>query len=152
MGLNPPKQNYFCFGQKQKCFCKARKFSGFGFNRIWGLTQSIKFKRKLFKMKFYLISDNHDTALGFRLAKIEGTIVSDKEETEKAIDEAVKDEDIAIMLITKKAAEFVPEKLNDIKLNKVRPLVVEVPDRHITADDDISNVADYVKDAVGVKL
>ena len=51
-------------------------------------------------MRFYLISDNVDTQEGLRLAGIDGVVVHEPAEVEKALDRAVKMEDVAVILIT----------------------------------------------------
>ena len=51
-------------------------------------------------MRFYLISDNIDTMVGMRLAGIEGIVVHEEEEVQKALYNAVKMEDVAVILIT----------------------------------------------------
>lgn len=102
-------------------------------------------------MKFYLISDNIDTAMGMRMAGIEGVVAHTSEEVNEALDFAVNDENIAVVLMTDKLVELCHAKVYDIKLNCRRPLIVEIPDRHgkgSTADA----ISKYVEEAIGVKL
>lgn len=102
-------------------------------------------------MKFYLISDNVDTAMGMRLAGIEGVVVHETEEVRKALDYSIADEEIGVVLMTDKLMKLCPELVYDIKLNRHRPLIVEIPDRHGQGriKDSISR---YVRDAIGVKI
>lgn len=102
-------------------------------------------------MKFYLISDNTDTCTGMRLAGIEGIVAHEKEEVLSALEGAVKDESIGIVLITAHLVELCPEMIYDLKLNFHRPLIVEIPDRHGNGrtKDSISR---YVREAIGVKI
>ena len=60
-------------------------------------------------MKVYLISDNHDSLAGMRLAGVEGVIVHEREDVIKAMDSVSNMKDIAILAITEKAAEMVPD-------------------------------------------
>lgn len=53
-------------------------------------------------MRFALISDNHDTYLGMRLAGIEGVIVHDRDGVIKALEDATSDEQVGAVLITEK--------------------------------------------------
>ena len=53
-------------------------------------------------MKFFLLSDNVDTLTGMRLAGIEGVLVHEAQETEKALLEAMDNKDIAVILMTEK--------------------------------------------------
>ncbi len=100
-------------------------------------------------MRLYLISDNVDTKMGMRLAGIDGIIVHEKEEVDNALDFALSEKDIGIILITVKLAALCEERVNYIKLNKLIPLIVEVPDRH--GDKDTGDIIlKYVKDCIGI--
>lgn len=102
-------------------------------------------------MRFYLISDNVDTQVGMRLAGIEGVVVHTAQEVQKALDYAVNQEDIAVVLITETLLSLCPTMVYDIKLNMRRPLIVEIPDRHgngCTKD----TITRYVREAIGVKF
>jgi len=102
-------------------------------------------------MKIFLISDNIDTQIGMRLAGIEGVVVHGRQEFIRALSEATDNSDIAIILITVKLSALASEFIADIKLNKKKPLIVEIPDRHGAgkADDFITQ---YVKEAIGLKV
>ena len=102
-------------------------------------------------MKFFLISDNDDTLIGMRIAGIEGVVVHTKDEVLSALKKAVGDENIAVVLMTDKLVKLCPDRVNDIKLHKRRPLIVEVPDRH-GEGDAISSISRYVEEAIGVKI
>lgn len=102
-------------------------------------------------MKMFLISDNIDTKTGMRLAGIAGVVVHTKEEVEKAINQAIDDREIGILMITEKLALLVPELINDIKMNYPTPLIVEIPDRH-GSERGMDSITRYVRDAVGLKL
>ena len=102
-------------------------------------------------MKFFLISDNTDTQMGMRLAGIEGVVVSKPEEVSEALVKVKADKDIAVVLLTEKLIEMCKQEVYDMKLNSTKPLIVEIPDRHVTSD--ISKSIDgYVRDAIGLKL
>jgi len=101
-------------------------------------------------MTFYLISDNADTLMGMRLAGIDGTVVHEKQEASDALDEAASP-DVAIVLMTGKAIELCREKVYDMKLNTPKPLIVEIPDRHGTANIT-DTIKKYVGEAIGIKL
>lgn len=102
-------------------------------------------------MKFYLISDNIDTQMGMRLAGINGVVVHQPDEVKRELEKAIKDKDIAIILMTEKLVKLCSELVYDIKLNHKSPLIVEIPDRHATSQitETINN---YVSDAIGLKL
>lgn len=102
-------------------------------------------------MKFFLISDNTDTQIGMRIAGIEGVVAHTEKEVSEALDEAVSDEDVAVVLMTQKTAELCAERVYDIKLNRRRPLVVEIPDRH-GSGSVTEAIGRYVEEAIGIKL
>lgn len=53
--------------------------------------------------------------------------------------------------MTQKSAALNPERVYDIKLNRRRPLVVEIPDRH--GSGGVSEaIGRYVEEAIGIKL
>ncbi|MCR5168414.1 MAG: V-type ATP synthase subunit F, partial [Oscillospiraceae bacterium] len=79
-------------------------------------------------MKFFLLSDNIDTQMGMRLAGIPGVVVHEESEVCKALDEALNDDDIAVILMTDKIMHMIEETVNELKLSRSRPLIVEIPD------------------------
>ena len=53
-------------------------------------------------MKMYLISDNIDTYTGMRLAGVEGVVVHERNELKDALEQAIADKEIGIILLTEK--------------------------------------------------
>ncbi|NDL66537.1 V-type ATP synthase subunit F [Anaerotalea alkaliphila] len=102
-------------------------------------------------MRMFLISDNIDTLTGMRLAGVEGVVVHEKEEVQRAIDQVVLDRSVGILLVTEKLGKLVPEKITQIKLEYHLPLVVEIPDRHGTVRT-ADSITKYVREAIGLKL
>lgn len=102
-------------------------------------------------MRFYLISDNVDTAMGMRLAGIEGVVVHEDSEVRDALTKAMDYDDVAIILMTERLVSLCPDLVYNLKLNRKQPLIVEIPDRHGNgrAKDSITR---YVRDAIGVKI
>lgn len=81
-------------------------------------------------MKFFCISDNIDTKIGMKLAGIKTVVAHQKDEVEKLLDLVIKDEEIAIVLITEKLCILCKEKINKIKSSRRSPIIVFIPDRH----------------------
>lgn len=102
-------------------------------------------------MKFYLISDNVDTLMGMHLAGIDGVVVHEDGEVRKALEDAMKMEDVAVILMTERLVQLCPELVYDLKLKCKQALIVEIPDRHGSgrAKDSITR---YVREAIGVKI
>ncbi len=102
-------------------------------------------------MKMYLISDNVDTLTGMRLAGVDGVVVHEKEELRQALETAMSDESIGIVLLTEKFGREFPEILDEIKLKRQMPLLIEIPDRHGTGRKK-DFITSYVNEAIGLKL
>ena len=102
-------------------------------------------------MKFHLISDNVDTIVGMRLAGISGVLVHEKEEVQNALYDALKMEDVAVILITEKLVNLCKDLVYELKLTNRRPLIVEIPDRHSSGRTKDS-ITRYVRDAIGLKI
>ena len=102
-------------------------------------------------MRFYLISDNIDTIVGMRLSGIRGVLVHEYDETVKALSQAMEMDDIAVILMTERLIKLCPDLVYDLKLNRKKPLIVEIPDRHGNgrAKDSITK---YIREAIGVKI
>lgn len=102
-------------------------------------------------MKMYLISDNVDTLMGMRLAGVDGVVVHKKHHVEKALDDAMKMKDVAVILMTETLTKLCHDKVYDIKLNNRQPLIIEIPDRHGNGRTKDS-ITKYVQEAIGVKM
>ncbi len=102
-------------------------------------------------MRAYLVSDNHDTLVGMRLAGIEGVVVRTGEEAARAVTAAMLMEDVAILVVTEKITEMTPDIMQRVREQGDLPIVVVVPDRHGTkrSPDFLTR---YVREAIGVKI
>ncbi len=102
-------------------------------------------------MKFFLISDNTDTRMGMRLAGIEGVVVNNEAEAVSALEKAVGDEQVAVILVTEKVVGFCKDRINEIRFNRDTPLITEIPDRHGGSGIN-SAIEGYIREAIGLKL
>ncbi len=102
-------------------------------------------------MKMYLSSDNVDTLTGMRLAGVEGVVVHERAELRTAIEGAIKDPDIGIILLTEKFGKEFPDLIDEIKLERTMPLLIEIPDRHGTGRKK-DFITSYVNESIGLKL
>lgn len=102
-------------------------------------------------MRMFLISDNVDTLTGMRLAGIDGVVVHEKQEIKQALDEVLSQKDIGIILMTEKLGKEIPEIVDDIKLNRTFPLLLEIPDRH-GSGRRLDFITAYINEAIGIKI
>ena len=103
-------------------------------------------------MKMFLISDNVDTLTGMRLAGVEGCIVMhERAELRKALEDAIANKENGIILLTEKFGREFPDIIDDVRLNRRLPLLIEIPDRHGTGRKP-DFITSYVSEAIGIKL
>lgn len=100
-------------------------------------------------MKFFLITGDRDALTGMQLAGIEGVYTDDAEQAEAELKKAAEDESIGIILVTDRIAKQCAETVKDIKINRVTPLLVEIPnsDQNERPENSIMKI---VHDAIGV--
>lgn len=99
----------------------------------------------------FLISDNVDTYTGMRLAGVDGVVVHERKELREQLEKVLQDKSIGIVLLTEKFGREFPEIIDDIKLKRKMPLLVEIPDRHGTGRKK-DFITSYVNEAIGLKL
>ena len=102
-------------------------------------------------MKMFLISDNVDTLTGMRLAGVEGCIVHERAELRKALEDAIANKENGIILLTEKFGREFPDIIDDVRLNRRLPLLIEIPDRHGTGRKP-DFITSYVSEAIGINL
>ena len=102
-------------------------------------------------MQMYLISDNVDTYTGMRLAGVDGVVIHSKKQLKKELEKVMANKEIALLLLTEKLSGEFPDIINEIKLGRRLPLIVEIPDRHGTGRKP-DFITSYVSEAIGLKL
>ena len=102
-------------------------------------------------MRMFLISDNVDTYTGMRLAGVDGVVIHSKKHLKQQLERAITDTEIGIILITEKFGREFPEIIDDVKLHRRRPLIIEIPDRHGTGRKP-DFITSYINEAIGLKL
>lgn len=101
-------------------------------------------------MKFHCIADE-DTVRGFRLAGIEGVAVDTAAEAEQAVRRAAVNPDIGILILTDLVAAEIRPLVDDIRVNRSRPLITEIPgpDGPMPGRKTLRQL---VQEAVGIRL
>lgn len=101
-------------------------------------------------MCLYLISDSEETALGLRLAGIEGTVVSDPGMVGEILEKVASNPEIAIILINQTLVSGSASAISAFRKEHTMPLITEIPDRQ--SDGTANSIADYVSEAIGIKI
>lgn len=102
-------------------------------------------------MRFFLISDKIDTLTGMRLAGIDGVFAKDKNTLLSALDTAIADKEIGIILITENLSFMIPDELHEIRIDKTMPIITTIPDRH-GAQRPEDYITNYIKQSIGIKI
>ena len=102
-------------------------------------------------MKLFLISDNVDTYTGMRLAGVDGVVVHERKELREQLEKVLQDKSIGIVLLTEKFGREFPDILDEFRLERKIPLLIDTPDRHGTARHT-GFITSYIPEAIGLKL
>ena len=79
-------------------------------------------------MKLFVIGDDF-SVLGYSLAGIQGTAVKSRKEAAEALQEAMRDPDAGIILITQRIASEIQAQVNQAKLKTTIPVILEIPEQ-----------------------
>jgi V/A-type H+/Na+-transporting ATPase subunit F len=101
-------------------------------------------------VKFFCIADE-DTALGFRLAGIGTQVARTADEARLAIEEAAVRLDYGVIIITERVAGWIRPLVDMIRLDRDRPLIVEIPGPEGPLAERKS-LREFVQEAVGVRV
>lgn len=99
----------------------------------------------------FLISDNVDTYTGMRLAGVDGVVVHERKELREQLEKVLQDKSIGIVLLTEKFGREFPDILDELRLERKIPLLIEIPDRHGTGRKK-DFITSYITEAIGLKL
>lgn len=101
-------------------------------------------------MKYFVIG-GEDAVLGFGMVGVEGRVVSDTAEAEKAFAEALEDKNVGIVIITEPAADLIRSRIDGYIFSRSFPLIVEVPDRD-GPKEGRPELKELVNRAIGINL
>lgn len=99
----------------------------------------------------FIISDNVDTYTGMRLAGVDGVVVHERKELREQLEKVLQDKSIGIVLLTEKFGREFPDILDEFRLERKIPLLIEIPDRHGTGRKK-DFITSYITEAIGLKL
>ena len=99
----------------------------------------------------FLICDNVDTYTGMRLAGVDGVVVHERKELREQLEKVLQDKSIGIVLLTEKFGREFPDILDEFRLDRKIPLLIEIPDRHGTGRKK-DFITSYITEAIGLKL
>jgi vacuolar-type H+-ATPase subunit F/Vma7 len=98
-----------------------------------------------------LVIGHPEAVLGYSLVGVEGKAVTSAEETNLALDMALNDHSLGIILVTGDVAEMIRPKMDQLQLHSTVPLVVEIPAPERVQPPQPS-LNEIVFRAIGVKI
>ncbi|MGB9597050.1 MAG: V-type ATP synthase subunit F [Candidatus Poribacteria bacterium] len=101
-------------------------------------------------MKIFVIGDEY-TILGYKLVGIQGAIVHNSQDASDALNKALSDPEIGIILITQRIASGIRAMVDSAKLEMTTPVVLEIPDRKGPVEGRESTM-DVVQRLIGIRV
>jgi V/A-type H+-transporting ATPase subunit F len=101
-------------------------------------------------VKCYCIADE-DTVRGFRLAGVPGQAVAGTVAAAAAVSGAVAQPECGVIILTHQVAEGIREQVEAIRLERERPLIVEIPGPAGPLPGRKS-LRQFVQEAVGIRV
>ncbi len=98
-----------------------------------------------------LVIGHPDAVLGFSLAGADGQAVTTVQEANQALDTALRDRDLGIVLVTKDVAKLMEARMEHLKLHSTVPLIVEIPSPEGIQPGEPS-LSELVLRAIGIRL
>ncbi len=98
-----------------------------------------------------LVIGHPEAVLGFSLAGLHGQAATNADEANQALDAAVANPEIGIVLVTSELAKLIEPRMNKLKLRSNVPLVVEIPGPAGVPEDQ-PTLNELVFRAIGVKI
>ncbi len=98
-----------------------------------------------------LVIGHPDAVLGLSLAGVEGVSAADREQANAALDAALKQRDLGIVLVTKDVARLMDSRMQQLKLRSTMPLIVEIPSPEGVEPGEPS-LSEVVLRAIGIRL
>ena len=97
-----------------------------------------------------IVIGDRDMVTGFQLVGIKGVEVLSVDEAKRALLKAVENIDIAIVIISEDFSTKLRATINELRLNRIAPLIVELPGR--AGPSGRIDMSSIVEKAIGVKV
>ena len=98
-----------------------------------------------------LVIGSEDAVWGFALAGVRGQVVQSEEELNLALDGALADQTVDIVLVTEDVADWTRQRLDTLKIRSTQPLVIEIPGP-AGPDPDQPTLSEIIRRTIGVRI
>lgn len=100
-------------------------------------------------MDIYVIGDE-ETVLGFRIVDIDGYVPENNRDAEKKMETLIAEKQVSLILITREFANHMREMVNNLKMQSMKPLVIEIPGAEMQPAEE--SFEDLVRRAIGISV
>ncbi len=98
-----------------------------------------------------LVIGNQDAVRGFALAGVRGQIVTTAGELNRALDAALADEEVGIVLVTEDVADLARRRVDMLMVRSAVPLVVKIPGPEGPRPDR-PPLSEVIRRTIGVRI
>ncbi len=98
-----------------------------------------------------LVIGNQDAVRGFALAGVRGQIATTAGELNHALDAALSDAEIGIVLVTEDVADLARQRVDTLRVHSTVPLVVEIPGPEGPRPDR-PPLSEVIRRTIGVRI
>jgi V/A-type H+-transporting ATPase subunit F len=98
-----------------------------------------------------LVIGNRDAVWGFALAGVRGQVATTAQELNQALDTALADQDLGIVLVTEDVANLARPRVDLLMVRSTSPLVVEIPGPEGPSPDR-PTLSEVIRHTIGVRL
>ena len=92
-----------------------------------------------------------DAVLGFSLAGVDGRVATTAREVNQALDDVLSAPDVGIVLVTQDVADLIEDRMSQLKLRSMIPLVVDIPGPEGVRPGHPS-LSEIIQRTIGVKI
>jgi V/A-type H+-transporting ATPase subunit F len=98
-----------------------------------------------------MVIGHPEAVLGFALVGVRGLTAQTADEASRALDDALDNPKVGIILVTQDVAALLPSRMDQLKLRSTVPLVVEVPGPQ-GMPADYPPLSELIRRAIGIKI
>lgn len=98
-----------------------------------------------------LVIGHEDAVRGFALVGVSGKIATSANELNQALNQALSEENIGIILLTENVAELARTRVDHLKAHSSIPLIMEIPGPD-GPDSNQPSLGEMIRNITGVKI
>jgi V/A-type H+-transporting ATPase subunit F len=98
-----------------------------------------------------LVIGSEDAVWGFALAGVRGQVARSEDELNLALDAALTDPKVDILLVTEDVADWARQRVDTLKIRSTQPLVIEIPGP-AGPNPDHPSLSEVIRRTIGVRI